>query len=240
MLNVAPEIEELLEQTRQVVLEFPETEETFPWGTRTFSREMKGKHFLFIYPQKDSLELLFKLPAREKEAALDLPFIELHKSMGDRGWLSATVKTPEELQEVLPMVRLSYHMAKPLRGPADALPGEDTKILELLENTRQAANKYGDVEEFFPYGDRAFRQRKGQIFLYATENDEWLNVIVRLPFGEREFALTLPNVEVPRYLGHKGWVAIKARNQDDLEMALPWIDLSYNENRPKRKSRLKK
>ncbi len=240
MNNVAPEVEELLEQARQAVLQFPETEETFPWGTRTFSREIKGNNFLFIYTQPDHFELLFRLPRREKETALKLPFIEAHKSMGDRGWLSATVKTAGELEKVLPMLRLSYDLAKPFRDPADALPGEDGQILELLEKTRQAAQKYEDVEEFFPFGSRAFRTRKGQIFLYASESEEWLNINVRLPFGEREFALTLPNVEVPKYIGHKGWVAVKIRNHDDLEMALPWIDLSFDENRPKRKARLKK
>ena len=240
MLNVAPEVEELLEQTRQVALEFPLVEETFPWGTRCFRRELKGNSFLFIYTQPDHIELLFKLPKRDKEAALELPYVEVHKSRGDRGWLSAKVKTSEELKKVLPLLQLSYALAKPFRGLADALPGEDVKVLGLLEKVRQVAHKYEDVEEFFPYGDRAFRTRKGQIFLYASESDEWLNINVRLPFGERELALTLPSVEVPRYIGHKGWVAIKVHDQDDLDMVLPWIALSYDENRPKRKPRLKK
>lgn len=240
MLDAAPEVEELVEQTRQVVLALPEAEENFHWGTRTFSRKMKGNNFLFLFPKKDYLELLFKVPVHEKEAALKLPFIEKHKGMEQRGWLTAAVKTPEEFAEVAPMLRQSYAMSSPFRGPADALPGEDPRILEMLEAVRQAAHKYDDVEEYFPYGTRAFRQRKGQIFLYAGESDDWLNMNVRLPFGEREYALTLPNVEIPKYIGHKGWVAVKVRDQDDLGMALPWIEMSFDENRPKRKPRLKK
>lgn len=237
MLNVTPEVEELLDQVRQTALEFPDAEETFPWGTRTFSREIKGNNFLFIFPQPDHLELVFKLPRPPKDAALKLPFVEPHKSMERRNWLSARVRTPAELEKVLPMLKSSYKMAKPLRGPTDALPDEDLKILEFLETARQAAHKYGDVEEFFPYGSRAFRQRKGQIFLYASEGDDWLNLRVRLPFGEREFALTLPNVEIPKYIGPKGWVEVQVRDQADLDLTLPWIDLSFQENRPKRKAK---
>jgi predicted DNA-binding protein (MmcQ/YjbR family) len=235
MLNVAPEVEELFEQTRQVVLELPEAEENTHWGTCTFSREIKGNNFLFLYPKKDCLELLFKIPAQEKEAALKLPFIEKNKGMEQRSWLLATVKTPEELAQVLPMLRQSYAMSKPFRGPADALPGENPRVLEMLEAVRQAAHKYDDVEEYFPSGTRAFRPRKGQLFLYASESDDWLNVNVRLPFGEREYALTLPNVEVPKYIGHKGWVAVQVHDQDDLNLVLSWIAMSFDENRPKRK-----
>lgn len=240
MLDIAPEVAELLEQVRQVVLDYENTEESFPWGTRSFSRELKGRHFLFAYEQKDHLELLFRVPLQQREAALSLPFVEVHKSMGARGWLTGRLRTQAELETVLPMLRLSYELAKPFRRPEDALPGEKPEILDFLEQVRQVAVTYPDVEEYFPFGDRAFRSRKGQIFLYASEQDELLYVSVRLPFGEREFALTLPNVEIPRYIGHKGWVGVKVGNQEDLNMVLPWIDLSYEENKPKRKSKVKK
>lgn len=240
MLDIAPELAELLEQVRDEVLSYKDTEESFPWGTRSFSRELKGRNFLFIYEQKDHLELIFRVPVQQKEAVLNLPFGEVHKSMGERGWLSARIKTQEELDEIRPMLKVSYEMAKPFRGPADALPGEKVEVLDFLAKVRHKANTFPDVEEYFPFGDRAFRSRKGQIFLYAGEQDEALYVSVRLPFGEREFALSLPNVEVPRYIGHKGWVGVKVRNQDDLNIVLPWIDISYEENKPKRKTKVKK
>ena len=63
---------------------------------------------------------------------------------------------------------------------------------------------------------------------------------VRLPFGEREFALTLPNVDIPKYIGHKGWVGIKVSTQDELDLAMPWIQVSYEENKPRRKGKAKK
>ena len=240
MLDVAPEVAELLEQVREVALGYEDSQEAFPWGTRSFFREIKGRHFLFAYEQKDHLELLFRVPMQDKVLALSLPFVEVHKSMGSRGWLTARTRNQDELEAVLPMLRLSYVLAKPFRHPEDALPGEKLELIGFLEQVRQVAFTYPDVEEYFPFGDRAFRSRKSQIFLYASEQDESIFVSVRLPSGEREFALTLPNVEIPRYIGHKGWVGVKVGNPDDLSMVLPWIDLSYEENKPKRKSKAKK
>jgi predicted DNA-binding protein (MmcQ/YjbR family) len=240
MLVIAPEILDLLEQTRQVALSYADTEENSHWGIRSFIRERKGRNFLFANEQKDHLGLDFRVPLEDKATALALPFVALHKSMGSRGWLTARVRTEDELEAIIPLVRLSYELAKPFRRPEEALPGEAPEVLDFLEQVRRAAFSYEDVEEYFPYGDRAFRSRKGQIFLYASEYDSALYVNVRLPFGEREFALSLPNAEIPKYIGHKGWVGLKASTQDELDMVLPWIDLSYQENKPRRKVKAKK
>jgi predicted DNA-binding protein (MmcQ/YjbR family) len=240
MLNIAPDVLDLCEQVRQVASGYGNTEESFPWGVRTFARDVKSCNFLFITEQKDHLELVFRVPFLEKDAALDLPFVELHKSMASRGWLTARVRTQDELETVLPLVHLSYDLAQPFRRPEEALPGEMPEILDFLEQVRRVAFTYEDVEEYFPFGDRAFRSRKGQIFLYASEQDEALYLKVRLPLGEREFALTLLNVDIPKYIGHKGWVGVLISNQDELDMAIPWINLSYEENRPKRKLKAKK
>ena len=97
MLVITPEILDLLEQARQVALSYEDTEEYFPWGTRSYFREIKGRNFLFIYEPKDHVELLFRVPLKDKAAALDLPFVEVHKSMADKGWLTARVRTEAQL-----------------------------------------------------------------------------------------------------------------------------------------------
>lgn len=240
MAEVAPEVLDLLEQVRQKALSYDDTEEHFTWGTRTFFRGMKGRNFLFTNEIKDQLEIIFRVPKGQREQLLAEPFIDLHKHMGERGWVSARVKTQEELDKALPWIEISYELNKLFRSKADLLPGETPEVLDFLEQVRQAAMRYEDIEEFFPFGDRAFRPRKGQIFLYAGEGDDHLYINVRLPLGEREYALSLPFVDVPKYIGHKGWVGAKVGSQEELDIVFPWIDASYEMNRPARKRRAKK
>ncbi len=240
MLNFAPEVYDFLEQVRESALGYEGAEEYSPWGTRAFFREVKGRNFLFVIEQPDHLEVLVRLYSRERAVALGLPFVETHKSMGNRGWVSVKIRRQEELDRVLPWIKLSYDLNKPFRTKADYMEGETVEILDFLEQVRQVALGYKDIEEYFPFGDRAFRKRKGKIFVYASESDEHLYVNVRLPLGEREDALELPFVEVPKYLGHRGWVGAKVRTQEELDTVLPWIQTSYELNNPPRKSRLKK
>ncbi len=239
MALLSPAILELLEQVRQIALSYPEAEEYFPWGTRSYFRSLKGRNFLFVVEGLDDLVVSLRLPLGEQAGAVSLPFVERHKSMGFKDWFTATIKTDEELDLIKPWIGLSYELGKPFRGKADCLPGEQPYILEFLDRVRQIAHSYEDIEEYFPFGDRAFRKRKGQIFLHANEHQDGLYVAVRLPMGEREHALSLPFVEVPKYIGHKGWVGAKVRNEEELETVLPWVDLSYEMNQPVRKNKLK-
>lgn len=240
MTEVAPEILDLLEQVRQKALSYPDAEEHFPWGTRTFFREMKGRNFLFVNEKPDQVEVTFRVPLGQREEILAESFVEANKNMDQRGWLVAKIKTQEELDRILPWIETSYALNKPMRSRDELLPGEAPQVLDFLEQVRQIALSYDDIEEFFPYGGRAFRPRKGQIFLHANEGDDHLYLNVRLPIGEREYALSLPFVDVPKYIGHKGWVGVTVRTQEELDLALPWIGVSYDMNRPVRKSRAKK
>jgi predicted DNA-binding protein (MmcQ/YjbR family) len=95
------------------------------------------------------------------------------------------------------------------------------------------------IEEYFPFGDRAFRVVGGKIFLYASEYNEGLYLNVRLPMGIREHALSMPNVEVPKYIGHHGWVGVRVKTPEELNTAITWIDISYDENLVKKKSKKK-
>ncbi len=241
MADLTPEMFDMLEQIRQSALSHDDSEEYFPWGTRTFSRGLRGNNFLFVLEQKrqDGLEVLLRLPTATATQALEQPFVERHKSMGFKGWLTVTVKEPAELEMVLPWIAVSYALSKPVRQPDEVVAGENPTILAMLDTVRQAAMSYGDIEEFFPYGSRAFRRLKGQIFLYASEGDDCLNISVRLPLGVREYALGLPFVSVPKYIGPKGWLEAKVSIEAELQTVLPWIDFSFEMNKPARRSKAK-
>lgn len=241
MAEITPEVLDLLEQVRQIVLSYEEAEEYFPWKSRAFFRSLKGRNFLFANEQPDYLEVTFRLPSSEKERALKLPFIQVHKYMDERGWVNANIRTQAELDQIVPWLRLSYDMNKPFRSKTELVDGETPEPLDFLEQVRHNALSYeDDIEEYFPYGDRAFRSRRGQIFLYAGEQENSLYVNVRLPLGEREYALSLPYVDIPKYIGHKGWVGAKIHTQEELDIVLPWIGISYTMNKPVRKSKAKK
>ncbi len=238
-----PSVLDLLDQLRQVALEFRDSEEYSPWGNRAFFRELKGRNFLFANEKKDHLEVVFRPPPGQKEKALVLPFVEDTGFMGYRGWLVAKITTPEELDRLKPWIELSYTINQPFRTAKDFLPGEVPGLLEMLEEVRQLALTFGngdrDIEEYFPFGDRAFRRRKGKIFLYAGENGDSLTFSVRLPSSEREYAISLPFVEVPKYIGHKGWVAVKVGSREEMEFLLPWLQMSFDLNQPARKMKKK-
>jgi hypothetical protein len=241
LINTTPEILDLLEQVRQLALSYDDAEEYFPWKNRGFFRGLKGRNFLFANEKPDHLELFFQLPVGRQTEALTQPFVEVNKSMESNGWLTARVRTPEELATVIPWIKTSYELNKPFRTKSDLIEGEVPEVLDFLEQVRQQANSYGtEIEEYFPFGGRAFRSKKGQIFLHANEAGDHLYVNVRLPIGEREYALSLPFVDVPKYIGYKGWVGAKIRTQEELEIVLPWITMSYDLNKPARKSKAKK
>jgi hypothetical protein len=119
------------------------------------------------------------------------------------------------------------------------MPWEIPELIEFLAEIRQIAHSYGDIEEYFPFGERAFRIRKGKIFLYTEEHGNCLYVSVRLPFGEHGYALSLPFVEVPKYIGHQNWVGVKVSNREELETLLPWLPISFAMNNPPKKSKSK-
>jgi len=75
-------------ELRDAALAFPETAEDFPWGHRAI--KVKGKAFIFMALEDDSLSLSVKLPASAAQA-LELPFTEpAGYGMGKHGWVTAS------------------------------------------------------------------------------------------------------------------------------------------------------
>jgi predicted DNA-binding protein (MmcQ/YjbR family) len=70
-------------------LALPETTEDFPWGERAI--KVRGKAFLFLRAEGDTVSFSVKLP-RSAADALELPYVEpTHYGLGKHGWVTATV-----------------------------------------------------------------------------------------------------------------------------------------------------
>lgn len=80
-----------LEQAEDAIADraasYPEVTEDNPWGHRAF--KVRGKTFLFLGADRETLSLSVKLPA-SGGAALELPFTEpTHYGLGKSGWVTA-------------------------------------------------------------------------------------------------------------------------------------------------------
>lgn len=114
-------------------------------------------------------------------------------------------------------------------NPDDTLKHPAARIL------RDAALKYPETHEDFPWGERALKV-KGKVFLFLHANADEMGLSVKLPVS-CDFALGLPFAQPTGYgLGKSGWVSAKFQQQDDapIELLLAWLDESYRAVAPKR------
>lgn len=89
------ELSRAAQTLRRFALRFPEAYEDFPWGDRTM--KVRGKIFLFLGHDRDTLNLTVKLP-RNSEAALGLPFTSPTRyRLGRSGWVSAQFPKGSEI-----------------------------------------------------------------------------------------------------------------------------------------------
>ena len=98
---------------RRFALRFPEAYEDFPWGDRTM--KVRGKIFLFLGHDRETLNLSVKLP-HSSEAALGLPFTSPTRyRLGRSGWV--TVQFPKGSEIPLEMfcdwIEESYRAVAP-------------------------------------------------------------------------------------------------------------------------------
>jgi predicted DNA-binding protein (MmcQ/YjbR family) len=79
----------------KLALAYPDTREDHPWGHSAF--KVKGKVFLFLFYEKDTLSLSLKLPESAK-LALSLPFASpTSYGLGKAGWVTARFQGQAEV-----------------------------------------------------------------------------------------------------------------------------------------------
>ncbi len=79
---------------RARALAFPEATEDFPWGERAI--KVRGKAFLFLSAQGNTVSFSVKLPHSDAEA-LELPGVAPTRyGLGKHGWITATVDGARE------------------------------------------------------------------------------------------------------------------------------------------------
>ncbi|HEX4640759.1 MAG TPA: MmcQ/YjbR family DNA-binding protein, partial [Chthoniobacterales bacterium] len=86
--TIAPDktLAKMAKRLREHALNFPETDEAFPWSESAF--KVKGKSFVFMRLDGDELSFSVKLP-ESRAKALALPGSEpTHYGLGAKGWVT--------------------------------------------------------------------------------------------------------------------------------------------------------
>ena len=90
-----PNFAKIAEELRDTALQYPGTDEHFPWGETAI--KVKGKSFLFMRAEEHALSLSVKLP-HSREDALALPFTEpTHYGLGKSGWVTSSFKRGDDV-----------------------------------------------------------------------------------------------------------------------------------------------
>jgi predicted DNA-binding protein (MmcQ/YjbR family) len=123
---------------RDVALAFPETDEAFPWGEQAL--RVRGKAFVFMRLENDTLSFSVKLP-RSRRQALTLPFVEpTHYGLGKHGWVTVTAtKVDAPLQaQFEEWIAESFEAVAP-RKLVDAAKGSPAKAAPRMRGARAPA-----------------------------------------------------------------------------------------------------
>jgi predicted DNA-binding protein (MmcQ/YjbR family) len=87
-------------------------------------------------------------------------------------------------------------------------------------------NEKPSAVEDHPWGDTVFKIR-GKIFAFLGQSDS-VTVTVKVPPGDRDVLLSLPNIHTASYVGRFGWITISIEDADTLALALDLVDGSYD------------
>ena len=94
MTPARPDSRSLEGTLRAWALAYPDTTEEFPWGERAI--KVRGKVFLFLRAEGNTVSFSVKLPHSGAEA-LELPNVEpTHYGLGKHGWVTVTVDAVRE------------------------------------------------------------------------------------------------------------------------------------------------
>ena len=108
-------------------------------------------------------------------------------------------------------------------------------LAKLDKAMRDRAMSYPQIEETFPWGERAIKV-KGKTFLFMRLADKELSFSVKLPRTGVQ-ALALPFAKPTEYgLGKHGWVTVRiSKTSKELtDQCFSWLDESYRAVAPKK------
>lgn len=95
-----------------------------------------------------------------------------------------------------------------------------------------------DVVEEFPWGHVAFKVNKKIFAIVRGQDGEGdARVTLKPPPDDREALLALTYVEIAAYVGRYGWLTVTVMEEEALTLARELIPASYEQVRPKCKSR---
>lgn len=126
---------------RDQALALPETDEAFPWGESAL--RVKGKAFVFMRLEGDSLSFSVKLPESRK-AALALPFVQpTHYGLGKHGWVTIEAPAPTRalVEQFSEWVVESYRAVAPKRVAALLDADVPTKTGERRTSERRKSDR---------------------------------------------------------------------------------------------------
>jgi predicted DNA-binding protein (MmcQ/YjbR family) len=94
MFAVMATLKQCFARLRAKALAYPETREDHPWGESAI--KVKGKTFVFMRVDKESMGLSVKLP-HSREFALEYPFTRpTPYGLGKSGWVTANFSAKDE------------------------------------------------------------------------------------------------------------------------------------------------
>jgi predicted DNA-binding protein (MmcQ/YjbR family) len=95
------------------------------------------------------------------------------------------------------------------------------------ERVRALALSFPQTYEDAPWGFPVFKVGTNTLFAWMTQEEDRVDVTVKLTAEEREIAELLPWVRRASHVGRYGWITVEVTDEDTLAAALEWVRESY-------------